>query len=391
MADSRAGGRAVDAKGRMSDPVRRLVNPTADGARALANEWIVTNGLGGYASSTLAGALTRRYHGLLVAALPAPVGRMVMLSQIDAQLRLPSGIVVRFDPETRPLDTDVPHEDQPLMTLVEFRLNLGLPTWRFEGGGYVVEKRVMMPYRQNTVHITYCVVGTNGPVRLELRPLMHVRHYESALGEPLSKAYAITAINRRFEVVPGSDLPSLRMLFYGGQSQLTPDALDLSTQYVEEQSRGYEHEGTLWSPGYFHVDFGDGTPQGDATIVASTESWETVEALSPAAALQSEVTRRRHLLEQAPPPSRAGLCAELVLAADQFLVSPAARPEDAARAAALGSEARTVIAGYHWFTDCGRDTMISLEGLTTATSRTPEAALILKTVAGYVRDGLLPN
>ena len=116
------------------DPVRRLVNPTADGARALANEWIVTNGLGGYASGTLSGILTRRYHGLLVAALPSPVGRMVMLSHVEAQLRLPSGAVVRFDPEPMPLDTHTPSEaEEPPMTLVEFRLDLGLPTWRFEG------------------------------------------------------------------------------------------------------------------------------------------------------------------------------------------------------------------------------------------------------------------
>jgi predicted glycogen debranching enzyme len=88
---------------------------------------------------------------------------------------------------------------------------------------------------------------------------------------------------------------------------------------------------------------------------------------------------------------RSGLGAELVLAADQFLVSPAARPEEATRAAALGREARTVIAGYHWFTDWGRDTMISLEGLTLATGRAQEAALILRTFAGYVRDGLIPT
>ena len=374
----------------MSGPVRRLVNPTTDGARALANEWLVTNGLGGYASGTLSGILTRRYHGLLVAALPAPIGRMVMLSHIDAQLRLPSGGLVPFDPEPR-LDLDTLSEHERPLTLVEFRLDAGLPIWRFEGSGYVVEKRVLMPYRQNTVHVTYRVVEAAGPVRLELRPFMHVRHYESPLTDPVPHDYAVTAVKRRFEIVPGADLPSLRMLFYGGQSRLTLDALHLSNRYVEEQSRGYEHEGTLWSPGYFHVEFGNGVPQGDATIIASTEGWETVEALSPAPALQSEIARRAHLLDQAPEPMRSGIRAELVIAADQFLVSPAERPEDATRAAALGSEARTVIAGYHWFTDWGRDTMISLEGLTIATGRAQEAALILKTFAGYVRDGLIPN
>src|SRR5262249_26050826 len=202
--------------------------------------------------------------------------------------------------------------------------------------------------------------------------------------------YGITAVNNRLEFVPGGGLPSLRMLFYGGSSPLMVDALDLSTRYSEEQSRGYEHEGTLWSPGYFHVDFDHGSTESQATLVASTESWETVEALSPASAADSELTRRRHLVSQAPVIAREGLRAELVVAADQFLVSPASRPEESTRAAALGSEARTVIAGYHWFTDWGRDTMISLEGLTLATGRSQEAALILNTFAGYMRDGLLP-
>jgi predicted glycogen debranching enzyme len=372
-------------------PVRRLVNPTADGARALANEWLVTNGLGGYASGTLSGILTRRYHGLLVAALPAPIGRMVMLSHVDAQLRLPSGAVIPFDPEPRPLDTNTLVADEKPMTLVEFRLELGLPIWRFEGSGFAIEKRVLMPHRQNTVHVSYRVVEATSPVRLELRPFMHVRHYESPLTDLVSKAYVITAADRRFEVVPGSDLPNLRMLFYGGESQLTLDALDLSNRYIEEQSRGYEHEGTLWSPGYFHLDVEHDVPDGDATIVASTEGWETIEALSPASATQTEIARRSTLLSQAPEAMRSGVRAELVLAADQFLVSPAARPEETTRAAALGLEARTVIAGYHWFTDWGRDTMISLEGLTLATGRAQEAALILKTFAGYVRDGLIPN
>jgi predicted glycogen debranching enzyme len=129
----------------------------------------------------------------------------------------------------------------------------------------------------------------------------------------------------------------------------------------------------------------------EATLVASTEPWEIVEALTPDAARQTETNRRLQLLEQAPPRMRSGICAELVLAADQFLVTPAERPEDATRAAALGTEARTVIAGYHWFTDWGRDTMISLEGLTLATGREREAALILRTFASYVHDGLIPN
>ena len=131
----------------MSGPVRRLVNPTTDGARALANEWLVTNGLGGYASGTLSGILTRRYHGLLVAALPAPIGRMVMLKSYRRAAAAARG---RSRPvRSRPrLDLDTLSENERPLTLVEFRLDAGLPIWRFEGSGYAIEKRVLMPYRQ---------------------------------------------------------------------------------------------------------------------------------------------------------------------------------------------------------------------------------------------------
>jgi hypothetical protein len=154
------------------------------------------------------------------------------------------------------------------------------------------------------------------------------------------------------------------------------------------KSRG-EHEGSLWSPGFFQADLGPDPSVMEATLVASTEPWETVEALTPDAALQTETNRRLQILDTAPTRMRSGVCAELVLAADQFLVTPAARPEDATRAVALGTEARTVIAGYHWFTDWGRDTMISLEGLTLITGREREAGLILRTFASYVGDGLI--
>ena len=114
-------------------------------------------------------------------------------------------------------------------------------------------------------------------------------------------------------------------------------------------------------------------------------------ALMPGDVLPAEHTRRRRLLQLAGPASREPLGAELVLAADQFLVRPVGRTVDVMRAAAFGDQVRTVIAGYHWFTDWGRDTMISLEGLTLATGRYEEAGYILRTFARYERDGLIPN
>jgi predicted glycogen debranching enzyme len=356
----------------------------------VTREWLIANGLGGYASGTISGIVTRRYHGLLVSALPAPTGRMVMLSHVDAQIRLPSGRALALAPAP-PVSGPVLPVAPAAMSLVEFCLELGLPLWRYERDGIVIEKRVLMPYRQNTVHLTYRLLAGAAPIRLELRPFMHIRHYESSLSDALPNPYVLTTVDGRFEVSAGNDLPTLRLLFYGQRSALTIEGAQLRNGYLEEQSRGYEHEGTLWSPGYFQIELGNDDASRDATLVASTESWETVAALTPDAAMTSETARRARLLEQAPERLRSGLCAELVVAADQFLVTPASRPEEATRAIALGTEARTVIAGYHWFTDWGRDTMISLEGLTLLTGREREAAFILRTFASHARDGLIPN
>jgi len=144
----------------------------------------------------------------------------------------------------------------------------------------------------------------------------------------------------------------------------------------------------MWSPGYFRADL---RPDREVTLLASTEPWESIYALSPLDAAQREHERRRRLIAIAGPAAEDSLGAELVLAADQFIITPAGRAEEAARARAAGEEVRTVIAGYHWFTDWGRDTMISLEGLTLTTGRHVEAGYILRTFAHYVRDGLIPN
>jgi predicted glycogen debranching enzyme len=144
----------------------------------------------------------------------------------------------------------------------------------------------------------------------------------------------------------------------------------------------------LWSPGYFRLTLDRGRR---ASFIASTETFEAMGALAPDSLLDAERGRRQRLLAQAVPEAREGVASELVLAADQFIVTPAGRVDETTRAHAYGDEVRTVIAGYHWFTDWGRDTMISLEGLTLSTGRQLEAGYILRTFAHYVRDGLIPN
>src|SRR5229473_2221637 len=155
----------------------------SDDARTVTREWLVTNALGGYAAGTISGVVTRRYHGLLIAALPAPHGRMVMLSHLWDRVRLPDRTTAVLSGEERD------HDD-----LVDFRLESGLPVWRYEVEGAVIEREVLMPHGQNTVHITYRAVSGPGPIRLTLRPSLNFRAHHAPVSAPLLGSYALTAV-----------------------------------------------------------------------------------------------------------------------------------------------------------------------------------------------------
>jgi predicted glycogen debranching enzyme len=353
----------------------------------LNREWLVTNGLGGYASGTVSGAITRKYHGLLVAAQPAPLGRVVMWNHVSEVLRFGGDEIVSLGAEERAggqLDL------KGAEYLREFRLEDGMPVWIFQVRDFTIEKRVSMPHLQNTVHVSYRITGNGKPPRLELRPAFHFRHHEDAVDVPLAEPYRLSAMNDRYEIVSARrKLGALRMRLCGHATAFTIASAKLhQVVYRTEQARGYAYEGELWSPGFFQVDM---TEEQTATLIGSTEPWDIIDVLSPAEVLEAERQRRARLLEDADGKAREGVAAELVFASDQFVITPAGRGEEAARAHASGDEVRTVIAGYHWFTDWGRDTMISLEGLTLVTGRCLEAGYILRTFARYVRDGLIPN
>ncbi len=366
-------------------------NQQADLDLLLDREWLLTNGLGGYASGSVSGASTRRYHGLLVAALPAPYGRMVMLNHLSEEVRLTDGSYVPLGGWEVARGTLELHGAGALR---EFRLEAGLPVWRYETDAFVLEKRLVMPHLQNTMHISYRLARGDGPLRLNLRPSLHFRPHEARVDTPLHDPYCISAMGRRIEVHPHDpELMPLRMMLLGGRGHRAGAMVLDGGRFRElfyrvEHSRGYEAIGTLWSPGYFRAELTCGE---EATLVASTDEWSAVTAMTPDAALASERERRRRLVCAAHPAAQHGAAAELVLAADQFIIQPSTRLGDAARAHAAGDDVRTIIAGYHWFTDWGRDTMISLEGLTLCTGRQLEAGYILRTFSHYIRDGLIPN
>ncbi len=422
----------------MPDLIRRISSPCPDLPHRPADdegneenradaehqrEWIVTNGLGGYASGTVCGVPTRRYHGLLIAALRTPLSRTMMLNQVYEQVVDGEGNPVVLVPGAL---AGRPVQEQG-GRIVEFRLELGLPVWRIEAAGVTLEKRLLIPHLQNTVHVSYRLVESKNvaAVGLRLRPLVHFRSHDAPVDCSHPGPYRFTAWDNRYEISAGQGMPPLRMILDGQSAAFTLDAArSAEILFSLEAQRGYESTGDQWSPGFFHVEL---TPACPVALIASVEPWETLLALSFDEVLRAERGRRSRLIksshlaaagvaidspvaaayrtvapaekDQSPTPrpprpeSREDFDFhdELVLAADQFLIVPAGRVEDAARAHAAGEQVRTVIAGYHWFTDWGRDTMISLEGLTLTTGRTAEAGFILRTFAHYIRDGLIPN
>jgi predicted glycogen debranching enzyme len=351
---------------------------------SISREWLVTNGLGGYASGTVSGFMARRFHGLLIAALPAPEGRTMMLNYLSEKLRFRDRPPIALNGEEHPHGALVPSASR---YLVDFHLDSGLPVWTYQVAGLTIEKRLCLPHGQNTTLLAYHLLHGDG-ARLELQPWMHFRRHEGTLHEPIDEPYALTVQGDRYEICKHG-IPPLRLQVVGPHPTFTIAGDQLrNIRYRTEESRGYDSEGDLHSPGYFGVDL---SRERAATVLASVEPWEIASALEPLAAFAMERVRRSKLIACAPPSVHAGAGAELVLASDQFVITPAGRSADAARARAGGDEIRTIIAGYHWFTDWGRDTMISLEGLTLSVGRLDEAAYVLRTFAYYVRDGLIPN
>ncbi|MGZ4970359.1 MAG: amylo-alpha-1,6-glucosidase [Methylobacter sp.] len=353
----------------------------------IKHEWLVTNGLGSYASGTVSGVPTRRFHSFLTVAHPDPLGRYVMLNQLSELVRFPDGNSQKIggiEWAERSLEL------HGMSSLREFRLDSGVPVWRYELADHVIEKWILMPYMSNTVHIGYRLVSGPGPVRLKIRVAVHFRPHSAALDEGLpADAYDLKASSAGCLEIYGLSIPTLRLYMDGDSPAFTIEPKRFTDiLYRIEKQRGYGAQGDLWSPGYFRVDL---NKDKDVTLIASAESWESILALSPAETFQAELERRRRLLAAARPELHKGLIKQLVLAADQFIVAPTKRIAETALIRATGGDIRTIIAGYHWFTDWGRDTMISLEGLTLITGRHVEAGHILRTFAFHLRDGLIPN
>src|SRR6266567_8118059 len=332
--------------------------------QALSREWLETNGLGGFACGTVAGANTRRYHGLLTAALNPPCGRMLLLSKIEETLVVNSR---RIDLSTNEYDGAIHPEGYRCLT--GFRLD-PFPTFTFEWEGVKLEKSIFMPHGSNTVQIDYkmleCPAGVEP--QLELRPLIAFRDYHSTTHENSALNPEIQSRANLVSVQPYSSLPRLYFA-HNAEAEQPEGYWYRNFVYRMERERGLDFKEDLFNP--FVLRYTLSKQQG-AVVIAFTEASD----VSNVAKLREEELRRRNALNASAPKDDSFVRA-LTMAADQFLVRR--------------GEGWTVMAGYPWFTDWGRDTMISLPGLTLFTGNSAMAQGILRNSAQHVDMGMLPN
>lgn len=343
-------------------------------------EWLVTNGIGGFASGTIAGTLTRRYHGLLFAALQPPLGRTLLLTKLDETVEY-DGIYPesgRFYPLYNNRWANGSVEPNGHHHLNRFHLEGTTPVWTYAIANALLEKQVWMQPGANTTYIQYKLVRATGPLALEAKAFINYRDYhrttimndweldvaevEHGLRLQLSEtAVPLYLLSDRAEMIPQFDWHEdflLRVEEYRGQRDVQEDHIYAA------------HLRVVLRPGESMTVIASASA--DANL-DSAAAYATRQAYEAALVAQAQALYPQPL----PPPIR-----QLVLAADQFVVQ---------RPTAADANGRSIIAGYHWFSDWGRDTMIALPGLTLTTGRTAAAASVLRTYAQFVDMGMIPN
>jgi predicted glycogen debranching enzyme len=337
--------------------------------QALTREWLVTNGLGGYASSSISGANTRRYHGLLVASLNPPSARTVMLSKIDEEVQV-GGFTYRLG--TNEYESGTIHPDGYLY-LERVELDGMTPTFCYQAANFSLTKTVWMEHGQNTTYIRYALDAASQPIQLTLLPLCTYRDFHAEVRGSLDWHFGIQAREGETEITAFPNAAPYRLLMLPAANFVPLDLWYWRFRHRVEQERGLDSVEDLYLPGLLRVSLHPGE---SITLIATTEHADVVER-DVEAAFQRERARQSALAAHA----RDDFEKQLFVAADQFIVQRQAEDR----------YLHTVIAGYHWFGDWGRDTMIALEGLTLLTGRCAEARDILLTFARYVDQGMLPN
>ena len=345
---------------------------------ALSREWLETNGLGGFASSTIMGLNTRRYHGLLTAATRPPVGRLVLLSKLEETLTIDGR---RYELSANQY-AGVVHP-QGYKYQVEFRLD-PFPIFIYEIEGIRIEKSVFMIQGENSTVIQYefqfpspqkqtdgeeaGFISTPSAILFAVRPLIAFRDYHSTTHENGALNPHVQSEDHLTSVAPYGDLPGLYVAHDTGEVDAT-GYWYRNFEYQAEQERGLDFTEDLFSPFVLRFELKNGTR---LSVIASTERREIARADEYR---RAEILRREILKRAAG--SDDELMQTLVTASDQFIVAR--------------ENCKTVIAGYHWFSDWGRDTMIALPGLTLVMGRADVARGVLLEFARFVNCGMLPN
>ena len=306
-------------------------------------EWLIANGLGGYASSTAYGTNTRAYHGLLVAALDPPTDRRLLLSSLDEELNGYELANHQYPGIIHP---------QGFRFQKEFRLD-PFPHYIYEIEDGLIEKNIFMIHGENTTLVCYRIKGIQGTIRIT--PLVHCRSFHAV--SPLSDT-------KQYPLQRGTVLESnCRIVLLSDEAEFMPKELTYNNfEYDIERERGFSWREDLFSPGYFEKEL-----EGDDTFcIMATTSRTSMPSVDEA--LSKETSRLKSITSPVP---------ELSWAADSFIVKR--------------GPAKSIIAGYHWFDDWGRDAMISLPGLLLVTGRFEDAKLVLKAFATGMKNGVLPN
>ena len=347
-------------------------------ANAVRQEWLETNGLGGWTGSSIIGAHTRRYHGLLVAAIEPPTGRVVLVSKLDETI-VTNESRIELGANLYPGNVIHPRGHQYLEC---FNREI-FPEWYYQADGIRLKKTVAMIHGENTVIIRYEVLEAKRSFKMEFLPLVAARGYHSLAYEGPQMHWDADFKDGIFHNRP--DGKTDIFIYIPESSYQHQPRWFHSFQYREEQYRGLDYNEDLFNHGVFSVTLEEGDSLG---IILSTENPAGRNAYD---LLSKESIRRNLLLRDQP---ESDLIRSLVLAADQFVVKRFIRPAvDLQNNTSKGDprEAATIIAGYHWFTDWARDTMISLPGLCLSTGRFEEARKILSAFAASADRGMLPN
>jgi len=334
-----------------------------DFERAERLEWLEPNGLGGWAASTVSGAHSRRYHGLLVAATTPPTGRLVLLSRLDETVLAPDGrfelAANRFPGAVHP--TGHRH-------LERFARDV-MPVWEYAAGRTRLRKTIVALHGVNATVVVWERLGGTDPVTLELRPFFAGRDYHSLTRANDAIAREATVDGDRLEFRAYADQPTVFLSAPGAKWEAAPDWWR-DFEYLRERERGLDFREDLFTPGLFRVVL---EPGARFAVLAATDP---AHGSDPLAAFERE--RQRRLDASRPWQASDPLCDELARAAADFVVR-------------RGEDLHTVIAGYPWFTDWGRDTMIALPGLCLVTGEFERARQILRAFARACDQGMLPN